>query len=217
MTILPVFIGFDERQPIAVQVLIHSIYRRASRPVACIPLLIEQMPIKRQGLTQFTFSRYCVPFLCEYEGVSVFLDADMLMLGDIHELVSLRDPKAAVSVVKNKMRFEWPSMMVFNNDLCKKLTPSFIEVESPQSLSWSEKIGELPPEWNHCVGYDSPRDNAKIAHFTQGIPCFKEVAGCEYSQQWIEEHKACNSTVSWTEIMGRSVHAKPVMERLAAA
>ena len=58
---LRIFVGIDERQPVAYHVLVSSIQRRSSRPVAITPLLIHQLPIKRQGLTTFTFSRYLVP------------------------------------------------------------------------------------------------------------------------------------------------------------
>lgn len=204
----------DPRQPIAVQVLAHSIYRRASKPVAITPLVLSQLPLKRVGLTEFTFTRYLAPYLCNYHGQAIFMDADMLCMGDVYELAELASPTAGVSVVKNKMRFEWPSLMVFNNHLCKRLTPELIETGNPQTLDWSDEVGELPAEWNHCVGYDQPNPNTKLAHFTQGIPCFPEVRGCEYTDEWMAEARACASTVPWAEIMGSSVHAKPVLERL---
>jgi len=211
-----IFIGYDERQPIAVQVLAHSLYARASKPVSIIPLVLSKLPIKRIGLTQFTYSRYVVPYLCDYEGTALFLDADMLCLGDVCELDGLATPTASVSVVKNpRLRFEWPSLMYFNNALCKALTLPLIETGNPQAFEWASSVGELPSEWNHLVNYDTPRRDAKLVHFTQGLPCFKETAGCEYHKEWLYEQKLCNSTVPWSVLMGVSVHAKPVLDRLA--
>lgn len=208
-----IFIGMDERQPIAASVLAHSIERRASRSTQITKLQLRHMPIKRRGLTSFTFSRYCVPYLCGYEGTAIFLDADMLCLGDIFELEKFAPQDCAVAVVKNKLKFEWPSLMFFNNANCMKLTPDLIETGNPFALDWGP-VGELPPSYNHCVGYDEPNPKAKIVHFTQGIPCFQETKDCEYSQEWNEERKHMNSTVSWQEIMGNSVHAEPVLRRL---
>lgn len=214
---LKVFIGYDPRQPIAFQVLAHSIWSRSSLPVSITRLQLNQLPVKRTGLTQFTYSRYLVPYLCNYEGEAIFLDADMLCLGDIAELYwKCHNRFDSVSVVKNpKLRFEWPSMMFFNNAHCKKLKLDVIEKGQPQGFEWATSVGEIPGEWNHLVGYDVPRKDAKIVHFTQGIPCFAETSSTEYEKEWMEELKACNSTVTWAEIMGKSVHAKPVLERLA--
>lgn len=212
-----VFIGFDPRQPVAVQVLTHSIWERASKPVRITRLELRHMPVKRRGLTEFSFSRYLIPYLCGYEGEALFMDADMLCLGDVHDLADIgRAQKAAVCVVKNpRLRFEWTSLMYFNNTLCRKLTPEVVETGQPQGLEWADSVGELPAEWNHLVGYDEPRTDAKVVHFTQGIPCFGETAGCEYETEWRSEAKSSMGTVSWAEIMGGSVHAKPVMERLS--
>ena len=63
-----VFIGFDPRQPLAFNVCASSIVRAASKPVAITALTLKTLPIKRQGLTQFTYSRFLVPHLCNYEG-----------------------------------------------------------------------------------------------------------------------------------------------------
>lgn len=208
-----VFIGYDHRQPIALQVLAHSIYTRASQPVEITPLVLSQLPISRRGLTEFTFSRYLVPFLCDFRGKAIFLDADMLCLSDIAELEALADRDAAVSVVKNERKFEWPSCMVFNNAMCQKLQPSWIDSKetNPASLTWARNIGSLPSEWNHLVSYDAQRKDAKLVHFTAGLPCWPETKNCEYAAEWQAERKACNGTVSWEELMGGSVHREKVL------
>lgn len=212
-----IFIGHDHRQPVAVQVLMHSIYARASGPVSITPLVLPQLPVKRKGLTEFTYSRYLVPHLCNYAGDALFMDADMLCLGDVYELREICQAQiASVCVSKNKLRFEWPSLMYFNNPACMGLTLEMVEKGSPQDLAWATAVGDIPAAWNHLVGYDEPRTDAKVVHFTQGIPCFKETAGSEYEKEWQEELRMCNGTVSWVDIMGNSVHAKPVIERLAA-
>lgn len=210
-----IFIGIDPRSPVSYNVLQWSIIRRASKPVQIIPLVLPQLPIKRRGLTDFTFSRYLPPFLCNYRGISVFMDSDMLVLGDVHELAKLVDGTHEVYVAKHQQRFEWPSLMVFDNALCTNLTPEFIDEETsmPHKLDWAQSIGDIPPEWNFCVGYDEMAP-AKLVHFTQGVPHFPEVRGCDYAEAWQEEYKAMNSSCSWIELMGKSVHAESVLKRL---
>lgn len=218
---LKVFIGYDPRQPIAYHVLCSSIIRNCSVPVQITPLIIGTLPIKREGLTQFTFSRYLAPYLCNYHGISVFIDSDMLVLGDMSELLNYADDAVSIVPFENDLMFERPSVMVFNNGKCKSLTPNFIddETSAPQSLSWADSIGYLPDEWNHLVGYapNIPEKNIKLLHFTQGIPAYKECRFGEYAELWFKELKIMQDHVSWLEIMGNSVHARHVLNRLKNA
>jgi hypothetical protein len=210
-----IFIGIDPRSPVSYNVLQWSIIRRASKPVQIIPLVLPQLPISKRGLTDFTFSRYLPPFLCNYRGISVFMDSDMLVLGDVHELGKLVDGNHEVYVAKHQQRFEWPSLMVFDNALCQKLTPEYIDDENtkPSTFEWAENVGDIPQEWNFCVGYEE-KAPAKLVHFTQGVPHFAEVRGCDYAEEWQEEFKSMNASCSWIELMGKSVHAEGVLKKL---
>lgn len=215
-----IFLGFDTRQAAAFTALSTSIVTRASSPTAITPLLQHQLPVKRKGLTGFTWTRFLVPHLCYYNGWGLFMDADMLVLDDIDKLFALRDDSKAVMVVKNRMEFEWASVMLFNcghpdNAI---LTPEYIEeAKNLHACQWTQNVGELPSEWNHLVGYDNPRADAKGIHFTQGIPYFPETAESEYAAQWNKELQIAASSRPWAEVMGPSVHAKPVYERLGGA
>lgn len=215
MSQLRVMIGYDERQPLSANVLAHSITRRSTTPVSIGMLKLSTLPITREGLTSFTFSRYLVPWLCNYEGWALFLDSDMLVMGDVTELFSLMDERQSVMVVKNKMRFEWPSLMLFNCAKCKVLTPAFVQdYPSPQDFNWaSGAVGELPADWNHCVNYDAPGP-AKLAHFTQGMPIWFETQDSEYAKEWMDEMKDMERICSWRDLMAASVHAKPVLEKM---
>jgi len=200
---MKIFIGYDRRQTVAFQVLAHSIWKRASKPVSITRLDINQLPLRRKGLTEFTYSRYLVPYLCNYEGKALFMDADMLCLSDITQLFDI-DP-FKVNVVMSKHQYEWPSLMLFNNAECRELTPEFIETGSPQKWIIENAMG-IQKNWNHIVPYDGLNPDAKIVHYTQGIPCFEETKNCEYATHWQKEAQECMSTVSWEAIMGNSVH-----------
>lgn len=215
---MDIYIGWDHRQPISYHVLAHSIISRASIPVRICPLVVSALPMKRIGLTPFTFTRFMVPWLCNYKGWALFLDIDMLILDDVAKLLPLCDETKTALVSKNKLKFEWASAILFNNAKCQILTPEYVETATKlHGMDWAENVGDLPPEWNHLVGYDSPKKQVSLVHYTQGIPAFSETKDCEYSAEWNKEALAACSSVPWVQLMGNSVHAKPVYERLASA
>jgi hypothetical protein len=214
---LRVFIGVDERQPLAYTVAAHSVQFNSSVPVAVTPLVQSQLPVKRRGLTSFTFTRYLVPWLCGFQGRALFMDADTLAMGDVAELFRLpnTEPVSVVPhgfVMKNgqpvSVLFERPSVMLFDCAQCTKLTPEYIETGKPHSLvEWASSIGHLPADWNYLVGYNTG-GKAKLAHFTMGIPCFPETQSDEFAGEWQAIAQRTVSSVEWDQIMGQSVHAQ---------
>ena len=58
--------------------------------------------------------------------MAIFMDADIVVTGDVAELAAQADGMHAVQVMHDQPRFEWPSVMVFNNALCRELTPEFV-------------------------------------------------------------------------------------------
>jgi len=144
------------------------------------------------------------------------MDSDEMVLGDVQELAALAILSHDLTVIHGQHRYEWPSVMLFNNALCRDLTPEFVEnpTNSLFDFKWVQNLGSLPLEWNHLVGYDAPNPKAKLIHYTQGIPCWPETKDCEFSKEWWAEYEHLRSTVSFDELMGNSVHAKHVYKRL---
>ena len=138
----------------------------------------------------------------------------MICLSDVAELDALRGDKA-VYVVKHqheareKIKFlgrpqsayerkNWSSVMLFNCARCKALTPEHVNTASGLDLHqfhWLDDsdIGELPREWNHLVGVDAPRADAKLVHYTLGMPFFDGYRNCEYANEFFEEFRS----MSW--------------------
>ena len=214
-----VFIGYDRRVAQSYNVMAHSIARHASAPVALTPLIAGQLPITRFGLTEFTYSRFLVPWLCGYEGWALFVDPDMVVRDDITKLFDHANGDDAVKVNKEQPRFEWASAMLFNCAQCTALTPEWINDarNDPMRLaSWAHTVGAFPPEWNHCVGYVEPDENAKLLHFTAGVPGFPEIDMLPFEgrEVWHAEAAAANHICSWRDLMGQSVHARQVIDLL---
>ena len=211
-----IFIGYDAREAVAFSVLAHSIHRRASQPVTVAPVMLEQLKgiyrRERSPLqsTDFSFSRFLTPWLCGYDGWAVFMDCDQLVLEDIAKVWALRDDRYAVQVVKHhhvpkeevkflgekQSKYEkknWSSVMLMNCAKCVALTPEYVNTATGLELhqfKWlgnDALIGELPSRWNHLVGYDAPRTDAALVHYTTGGPYFKEYENCEYAAEWRSE------------------------------
>ena len=214
-----VFIGYNPRETVAYSVLAFSIQARASQPVSVTPLMLSQLKgvliRERHPLqsTDFSFSRFLTPYLSGYAGWSVFMDCDMLMRDDVASLWQLRDDRYAVMVVKHnhvptetvkflgepQSKYEkknWSSVMLFNNASCRALTPDYVNQASGLELhqfKWlgnDDLIGALPDRWNHLVGYNSPRRDAALVHYTLGGPYFDDYRDCEYAKEWFAERDA---------------------------
>ena len=105
---MKIFVGYDSREDVAYQVCEFSIKSR--QPDAeVIPL--KQNQLRENGLytreidplssTEFTFTRFLVPHLMDYQGWAIFMDCDFLCQIDIEEVFKQADDNFAVMVVKH--------------------------------------------------------------------------------------------------------------------
>lgn len=168
-----VLVGWDSREDIAYRVCRHSLLRRASVPVAVVP--IRQQPLRDAGLytraadplasTEFTYTRFLVPHLRGHRGWALFVDCDFLWLDDIADLLALADPRYAVMCVQHdyapreswKMdgvpqtqypRKNWSSLVLWNcgHEANRVLTPDRVNAESGAFL---HRFQWLP---DHLIG-----------------------------------------------------------------
>ena len=216
-----VFIGYDSKEKVAYNVLSHSIIQNSTKPVAITPIALNHLKDdfvrERNALssTEFSFSRFMIPHLMNYQGWALFMDCDMLMFEDVSKLWRMRDDSKAIQVCKHdyipkeKTKFlgqtqtaypkkNWSSFMLMNCKKCSSLTPDYVNRASGLELhqfKWLEGdhlIGDLPLEWNWLVGEYEHKDDVKNVHYTKGGPWFEEYARCDYSQDWFKNLEECN-------------------------
>lgn len=214
---MKVFVGYDSREQIAYDVCEYSILKY-NRNARVIPL--KQDELREQKLywrdndplssTEFTFTRFLVPHLCDYKGWALFVDCDFLFQINIEEIFALADDRYAAMVVKHdynppegvKMdgqkqlaypRKNWSSMILWNcgHPDNQKLTTDLVNKETGQFLhrfSWlkDDMIGELNCQYNWLVNhYHEPKDGKpKLIHYTEGGPWFENYQHCEYGYHW---------------------------------
>ncbi len=219
--IIPIFIGYDQRESIAYHTCCNSIIRNSSQPVTIIPLALNLFSnfyneTHIDGSNQFIYSRFLVPYLMGFKGHALFIDGDMIVKGDVAELWAMRSHMCDVQVVKheyetrmpvkylgakneNYPRKNWSSVIIWNcgSHPNRKLTPEFIEKSSGAELhrfTWieDERLGELPKEWNWLdLEYDA-NPQAKLIHYTLGIPAFAEFATGGMADEWHKEREFAN-------------------------
>lgn len=217
------FVGFDQREAVAYHTFCQSVLDHASVPVYFIPLakqVLSGFDGQRDGSNAFIYSRFLIPALCDFSGHAIFADGDMIVKDDIAKLWALRDHYMAVQVVKHDYktkhpikylgaknedypRKNWSSLMIWNcaSFINRQLSPAAVEGMTNSQLhrfSWipDDRIGALPPEWNHLVMESDPNPDAKLLHFTIGTPCFPDYSQCPQSNEWHRAHERVNEPTS---------------------
>jgi hypothetical protein len=168
---------------------------------------------QRDGTNAFTLARFEIPRLCRFNGWAIFMDgADMVCRADIAELWSMRDYSKCVQVVQhdeyktkhprkyvgtgmeaenfNYPRKNWSSVMLMN---CAH--PDWRRAEDPkksqwgpylQQFGWTDRIGSIEPEWNWLVDEFGPNPDAKVLHWTAGIPAFDHYMHAPMADEWFK-------------------------------
>ncbi len=213
---LNIFVGYDEREAIAYHVFANSLINTCTKPISITPLannlLDEFKDSKKDGSNAFTYSRFLVPYLSNYEGWAVFCDGDMIANKDITEIMQYADESKAVVVVKHNYktkyprkylgsknedypRKNWSSVILWNCNHPKnrQLTPEYINQSTGSHLhrfGWlnDDEIGEFKITWNWLAKEFPDNHNAKIIHYTIGTPCFPEYADGNHADEWYKEY-----------------------------
>ncbi len=217
---LNIFIGYDPKEAVAYHVLCHSILKRATAPISITPLVREHFRpffTRERGpydSTDFSITRFLVPYLSGYQGWSVFMDCDMLCQADItrlwddlkppynqalwvcqHDYTPKPGDKMQGQVQTAYPRKNWSSFMMFNNEQCRALTPDYVNTATGLALhrfQWlkeDHQIGALPLEWNWLVGEYPANSHAKMLHYTLGGPWFPGHGNCDHAREWLGEYK----------------------------
>lgn len=140
------------------------------------------LKVKYRNVTEFSNYRFLIPQICGFAGRAIFLDSDMICLGDIAEL--FHAPMGEASLLAKGEAYaggagaNWGlSVTLFDCARCRfDLDAIFDEIDrglftykdlhqlSPAFLAHHPcKIGEIDPHWNVFDHYDS---ETKLIHYT---------------------------------------------------
>lgn len=187
-----IYAGYDAREAIGYHVFAQSLID-TSPGVGILPLV--NLAPQGDGSNAFTYSRFAIPEL-QRSGPALYVDgSDMLLRVDVQELLDLFDPRYAVQVVKHDYKTRYPRKYVGtpmecdNHDYPRKNWSSVIlwNCDHPANrqrdlferdgaylhrFGWLEdhEIGALPKEWNWLADEYGANLDAKLLHWTTGIP-----------------------------------------------
>ncbi|MCP5364410.1 MAG: glycosyl transferase [Hyphomicrobiales bacterium] len=164
----------------------HNSIERNDDPPFLAPMSLR---VKYANQTEFSLYRYLIPELCQHQGRAIYLDSDMVCLGDIAELeetaLSGCDFLARPGAFGHSKTETWGlSAMLIDCGKCRfNLEQIYDEIDqglydyqdfarmSPVFRGYHHyNIGDLDPIWNT---FDQHTDETKIIHYTN-----------LYSQPW---------------------------------
>lgn len=189
-----IFIGYDDRESEAAQVLKHSIERQARKAVDV--RFLRHKPLRDKALfsrpwrigetgqmvderdgrpfsTQFAHSRFLVPELARRDSIGgwvLFMDCDMLMMADVGWLFDSLDDSKALACVKHRAETLPPGKKMDGMPQLayrRKLWSSFLafNMQHPYNRDLTfDRVNNMAGSWLHGLGW-VPDDNA-----IQGLP-----------------------------------------------
>lgn len=204
-----IFTGFDPRESIGWHVFLASL-RKHSRGYEIMPPLSGD---QRDGTNSFTYQRFLVPELCDWDGWALFVDGcDMMLRANIAEIEQYKDSRYAIQVVQHDYkpkharkyigtemeadnafypRKNWSSVILWNcghpDHYNYRHELANADGAFLHRFQWlrDEVIGALPLFWNWLDEYGES-DAAKLVHYTNGIPGFRHYAQAPHAREWKE-------------------------------
>lgn len=223
-----VFIGSGEASILERKVLIYSLRKNSQRELDIYvfngthnsielnddePFLAPMsLRIKYRNITEFSYYRFLIPEICNYQGRAIWLDSDMIALGDIGELF---DRPLDDNVLLAKRQWypnlhpsldpRCPAVVLINCEQWKLDLEALID-EIDQNL-YSErdlmhyttrfraihpyKIGVIDPNWNVR---DFWNEKTKLIHYTNLTTQPWKYPNHPYGELWFQYfNEACES------------------------
>lgn len=176
-----VFVACTPSEWLPMKILEYSIRSHCSLDVEVYPIYkykkavpVPQDP-RNKARTPFSYQRFLIPEICDYQGKAIYLDSDMLVFSDIskiwnanfegHQLLTVGD-----TLNGRKSQF---SVMLLDCGMLKWDLANIINSMDKGVLSYQELMYEmsivdsigydLPPEWNCLERFDQ---STCLLHYT---------------------------------------------------
>jgi lipopolysaccharide biosynthesis glycosyltransferase len=172
----------------------HNAIERNNDPPVLAPMSLR---VKYRNVTEFSLYRYLIPQLCGHRGRAIWVDSDMICLGDIGELFDL--PMHGCDFLSIKAYDgQWgPSVMLIDCNRCRFDLELICDEIDAGKYTYSEftrfserflahhpyKIGVLDPNWN---SFDHVDERTKLIHYTNLFTQPWKFPGHKHGALWHE-------------------------------
>tara|TARA_R110000751_G_scaffold10671_6_gene38670 strand:- start:5572 stop:6354 length:783 start_codon:yes stop_codon:yes gene_type:complete len=223
-----VYVGYDAINHLAYRVLEASILDQTKETIIIHPLRDWQVRMEgyywreykmlktgqkwdildeRPHSTEFSYTRFLTPLIHRAKnrtGPALFMDADMMVRGDLAELFYLSDHNYEVQVVQHDYnpvestkivaveqqlydRKNWSSMMLFANSYAIQYTEADVNRMNRDwlhQLRWANKIGDIDKRWNWLEGWHDKDLDPLNVHFTRGTPDLPNWGKVDFAKEY---------------------------------
>jgi len=180
-----IFIGGDPTQILGAKIFEYSVRQFASMSIECVVINNDGLPVptdpNKRARTGFSFCRFKIPELCNYQGRAIYVDADMQVFTDIKDLWTRdfgdswllyselpydgkgeRIPQYSVMLM-NCEKLKWDASEIVNSleqdDMDYPTLMHHFTMMPPE-----KKTPDLDYEWNSLESYEEGK--TKLIHYT---------------------------------------------------
>ncbi len=201
---IKVYIASTEAQMLATKVLEYSIRARTKSQVEVVALhtlgidYADPECIENRQRTPFSFQRFLIPEICDFQGKAIYLDSDMQVFDDIKKLWTLPMGDKSLLAVKSKKgegRKPHFSVMLIDCYRNKWSINSIVNSLNNGDFSYSELMdgmvvsdsisAEIPSIWNSLELYE--KNKTKLIHYTDMKTQPWVSTKNPYESIWVEE------------------------------
>lgn len=198
---IKVFIGTAQKFQRCQPVIEYSIRKNTRQAVDIRFIGPELLNVPPSGCTGFTNMRYAVPELCGFEGFAIYLDVDMLVLGDILSLYSYQQPGKWAQMVDG-----YNEVSIIDCAAMRGVLPPLWQLHHYRKWEIQSKLNGrtanvIPAQWNVK---DHATPDAKLIHFTDLD-----------RQPWFYDNHACQAACDLWFNYEKEAKALPTLEYTA--
>ena len=179
-----IFVGSAKSHSLLVAVLKHSLERHSDRQIELVAMsdldLANATPKdeKNWPATPFSFQRFAIPELVDFQGRAIYMDSDQMVFTDIAKLFDrpmwgksiLMRPKGGPEKAKNKSR---SSVMLMDcnkldwqvDNLINEMDQNKFDYYRLVTLKFMGGKGRFPRHWNSLDHYEPGK--TALLHFTR--------------------------------------------------